>query len=165
MGLSFLPMALGSFTASPGGMTVTADAAFAFGFGVSAGYEVLPGLTVGIAPQAVFNVKPKEDGGAAARQLDAMARVAYALSVAETIALYAEVLPGYSLISPPDGGDNSKGMVLALGGGAVMDLSDRVFTTLGAGYQLGFQKRSDGGTEVDVKTRYVRVTLGGGVKF
>src|SRR5947209_1201675 len=67
LGLSLLPMGVGRFTASPGGMTTTADAAFTAGVGVSASYVVLRGLSIGLAPQAIFNVKPKEDPGAAAK--------------------------------------------------------------------------------------------------
>ena len=33
-----------------------------------------------------------------------MARVAYAYPLVETISIYAEVLPGYSIIIPPAGG-------------------------------------------------------------
>jgi hypothetical protein len=164
LGASFLPMAVGKFIAAPGGMTVTADAAFAFGVGLSASYLVTYGLSVGFAPQAIFNVKPKEDGGAGAREYDAMARVAYTLAVADTIALYAEVLPGYSLIAPPDG-DTAKGPVVAFGVGGAMDLNARVYATLGVGYQIGFQKRAEGAMDVDVKTRYVRLALGGGMRF
>jgi hypothetical protein len=162
--VSLLPMGLGTFTASPGGVTVNADAAFAFGFGVSVGYLVIPRLTVGFAPQAFRNVKPKEDGGAGATQYDLMARVAYALPVADTIALYAEALPGYSLIAPPSG-DTPRGFVLALGVGGAMDLTDRTFVNLGVGYQIGFQKRFAEGMETDVKTRYLRVALSVGRRF
>jgi Outer membrane protein beta-barrel domain len=162
VGLTLLPMGLGQFSASPGGVTMTADAAFAFGVGVSASYVIRPGLSVGLAPQAIFNVKPKVEVGDAAKQYDLMARVAYTFPVVDNIALYAEVLPGYSIISPPDG-DSAKGLVLAFGGGAAMDLTDKTFATLGVGYQIGFQKRAEMNTEVS--TKYVRVAVGGGVRF
>ena len=164
VGLSLLPMGLGKFSAAPGGMAFTADAAFSVGFSLQAGYALLPGLTVGLAPQGFFNVKPKEQGGAGAQEYDAMARVAYALRPVDTIALYAEVLPGYSLILPPDG-DAAKGFVLGAGVGAAMDLSDRVFASLGVGYQVGFQKLPAKDMSADVKTRYVRVALGVGTRF
>jgi hypothetical protein len=159
-GLSFMPMGLGKFTASPGGATTTTDAAFAFGAAVSVGYMVIPGLVVGIAPQVIFNVKPKEDPEAGAKEYDLMARVAYALPVVDTIAVYAEALPGYSLLSPPSG-DTAKGLVVAFGAGVTMDLSDQVFANLGLGYQIGFQKLSG----VEVSARYLRVALGAGVRF
>jgi hypothetical protein len=164
VGLSVLPMGLGKFTASPGGMTFTADAAFSYGFALQAGYVLLPGLTLGLAPQAFFNVKPKEQGSAGAQEYDLMARVAYALRVVDTIALFAEALPGYSIILPPDG-DASKGFVLGFGVGAAMDLSDRVFANLGVGYQVGFQKLPARDMSAEAKTRYLRLALGGGVRF
>jgi hypothetical protein len=164
VGLAFMPMALGKFVSAPGGTSVTADAAFGFGVGLSVSYLITHGLSIGFAPQAIFNVKVKDDGGAAAKQYDLMARVAYTLAVVDTIAVYVEVLPGYSLIAPP-AGDTAKGLVLAAGVGAAMDVSDRVFANLGVGYQIGFQKLSLDGVEADVRTRYVRVALGGGVKF
>jgi len=180
LALSFLPMSLGKFDSSYGGMPMTLDAAFAPGVALSVGYEVIQGLTVGIAPQVLFNVKPKEDpittDPPASREIDAMLRVAYAYPLVDTIALYAEALPGYSLVQPKTG-DIAKGFVVACGLGVIMDLSDRMFVTLGGGYQWGFQSRSDtsrtqmDGMEVtrkvqtDVKFSYYRVALGVGARF
>ena len=165
IGLSFLPMALGRFTITAGGLTDTHDMAFAYGFGIVAGYEVLPGLSVGIAPQAILNVQTKEESPGAARQIDLMARLAYAYPVAETIEIFAEVLPGYSLIQPP-GGKSPTGWVVAFGAGCAMDVTHRIFASLGVGYQMGFQKRpAEGSIEPEGKTKFLRVALGGGVKF
>ena len=75
-GASFLPMSAGKFTSTPGGMTTTAEAAFAYGVSVSGNYTLLPGLSVGLAPQVVLNVKAKDDPAAAAKEIDVMARVA-----------------------------------------------------------------------------------------
>src|SRR4051812_1535067 len=61
LGLSFLPMSLGTFSAVYGGMPISADAAFAPGVAVAVGYEVVGGLSLGIAPQVLFNVGTKED--------------------------------------------------------------------------------------------------------
>jgi hypothetical protein len=162
--LSLLPMGLGKFTASAGGMTATGDAAFSYGVAVQGGYRVLAGLTLGIAPQVLFNVKPKEQDSAGAQEFDFLLRAAYSHRVVETIALFVEVLPGYSLIHPPDG-DTSKGPVLDVGGGANIDLSDRTFATFGVGYQVGFQKlpAKDGAGET--RTGYVRVAIGVGTRF
>jgi len=164
LALSLLPMGLGRFTAAPGGMTSTADAAFSYGVGLHAGYVVWPGLTVGLAPQAFFNVKPKEQAGAGAQEFDLMLRVAYAVRVVETIALYAELLPGYSLIHPPDG-DVAKGPVLGGGVGAALDLSDQLFAHFGVGYQVGFQKLPAKDAGAETRTRYLRVALGLGARF
>jgi hypothetical protein len=164
LGLSFLPMALGRFTSSTNGVSSTADASFAYGVGLSANHMVVRGLIVGLAPQAIFNISPKVDGGNAATQFDVLARVAYVLPIVDTIAVYAELLPGYSFIVPPSGA-TAKGPVVAFGGGCVMDMTDRILVNLGVDYQLGYQKLPGDGLDTDVRTKYLRVALGGGVRF
>jgi hypothetical protein len=169
VGLSFLPMGLGKLTTPIGGMEASGDALFAYGFGLSASYRVLAGLSVGLAPQAIYNVNYKVTPSElapppAAKQYDLMARVAYEFSLADTITPYLELLPGYSIIALP-GTSAAKGLVLAAGGGVTMDMTDRIFVNLGIGYQWGFQKVPQTGVELDNKTRYLRVALGGGVRF
>ena len=179
LGVAFLPMSLGKFSASYGGMRIPADAAFAPGVSVSVGYQIVPRyFSVGLAPQAIFNVGTKEDPTGAgnkvvmSREFDFMARLVGSLPLVETITVYAEVLPGYSLIKPSDG-NTAKGFVIAGGVGVAMDLSDAMFVNLGVGYQHGYQSRTDtsvieGMTSkvtTDVKTEYWRVALGVGMKF
>jgi hypothetical protein len=170
LGLSFLPMSLGTFSAVYGGMPISADAAFAPGVAVAVGYEVVGGLSLGIAPQVLFNVGTKEDPTMAgvpvvmSREYDLMARVAYAYKIVETISLFAEVLPGFSLVKPSTG-DVATGFVIGYGVGAIMDVSDRTYVSLAGGQQWGFQARTADGVKTDVKTQYVRVALGLGVKF
>ena len=171
VGAVFLPMALGEFSAVYGGMPITADAGLAPGFALSVGYEVIPGLSVGLSPQMLFNVGTKEDptGGGQpvvmAREIDVMARIAYAYPIAEGIRIFAELLPGYSLILP-ELGDPAKGFVIAGGLGADLVLTERAFLTLAGGYQKGFQTRvDDRGVATDVRTEYIRIALGGGWRF
>jgi hypothetical protein len=170
VGLSFLPMAVGQFHGASGAMAETADAAFAYGAGLSVGYAVIPGIFVGVAPQAIFNVRPKDAGvaqdlgaaGSGDREYDLMLRVAaYFHTPAEGTDVYAEVLPGYSVISRSGGGPSAKGPVVGVGAGATVDMWSRAFATLGAGYQWGFQKVHS----IEAWTRYVRLTVGGGVRF
>jgi hypothetical protein len=163
--LSFLPMGVGKYSNSPNAVTtVTTDAAFAYGFGLSAGYEVIPHLVVGLAPQVIFNVKEKVPGvpTSAARQYDLMARVAYGLTVVEGTSVYAEVFPGYSVITTDA---TPSGFVVAFGLGAAMQMTDRIFVNVGGGYQIGFQKWSKGANTYTTSTKYLRVALGGGVRF
>ncbi len=167
IGLSFLPMALGKYTWARNGMNTTENAPFAYGLGISVGYQVLPGLTLGVAPQAIFDVRTKpaeaeEFGPPTGKQFDLMARVAYQYQVVDTIGVYAEFLPGYSLLKA---GETAKGLVLGFGAGVSMDLTDRFFANLGVGYQLGFQKVALANSKVDQSTRFARVALGGGVKL
>jgi hypothetical protein len=162
VGLSFLPMSMGKYTYVKTTDPVSEEAHFAYGLGLSGVYEVLPGLLVGLAPQLTLNVRPKSaaDG---AKELDVMARVAYAYRLPDGISVFAEVLPGYSMILLKKGAA-PKGMVLAFGAGCAMDLSDRTFASIGVGYQIGFQNQS-GSVTVENRTRYLRVALGGGVRF
>ena len=169
VGLSFLPMAVGKYTYSDTvTTTATSETYFAYGLGLSVGYEVLPGLVVGLAPQLVFNVQPKPSetaNPAVAKEYDLMARVAYELRPVDAIAVYAEVLPGFSRISPSDDASPSSGLVLAFGIGCAADLTDRFFVSLGGGYQMGFQNQAAGVHTLELRTKYVRVAMGGGVRF
>jgi opacity protein-like surface antigen len=166
VGLNLLPMALGKVTgADANGGSSSMDLGFAYGVGLSFGYAVIPGLTVGLAPQAVLHVIPKDATGTASKEFDIMARVAYAYTVAPKFAIYAEVLPGYSIITNPSPFNAGKGLVLAGGVGATMDVTDQVFVNLGVGYQMGFQKISQGGATADEKSKFLRVALGAGVKL
>jgi hypothetical protein len=163
LGVSFLPMAMGKYTYVKTTDPVSEEAYFAYGLGLSGVYEVLPGLLVGLAPQLTLNVRPKSaaDG---AKELDVMARVAYAYRLPDGIRVFAEVLPGYSMILLKRGA-SPKGFVLGFGAGCAMDLSDRIFASIAVGYQLGFQSQSIGPVTVENRTRYLRVALGGGVRF
>jgi hypothetical protein len=160
IGLAFLPMAKGKVTATAG-KTVTADGAFATGVGLSLGYEILPGLLLGIAPQAIYHGKVKEAVADSDTEYDLLARVAYAFTIPDVVSLYAEVLPGYSIIYPAVT-DTSKGLVVAFGVGAAMDLTKHVFANLGVGYQKGFQNQT---AVANYRTDYLRFVLGTGVKF
>ena len=46
-----------------------------------------------------------------------------------------------------------------------MDIGDRAFVNLGVGYQIGFQNDTEGVHTTEVRTKYLRVAMGGGVKF
>jgi hypothetical protein len=161
-------MEMGKYTYSDSfTSTVSAEAYFAYGFALSAGYEILPGLSVGFAWQLIFGVQPKPSDTAnpgAASEYDYMARVAYAYRLVDTISVYAEVLPGYSEINPP-GVTQSTGFVVAFGAGCAIDMTDRFFINVGGGYQMGFQSQTSGIHELQLRSKYVRVALGGGVKF
>jgi hypothetical protein len=169
LGASFLPMALGKFKFSDSlTSTTTQDAYFAYGVGLSGSYEVLPGLLVGLAPQAIFNVQAKPNDVAYAKpmtELDFMVRVAYARRVVDGLAAYAEVLPGYSLIVPPGDDAISKGFILGGSVGALVDMTERSFLNVAAGYQAGFQSQTHGIHQWELRAMYVRVAIGAGMRF
>jgi hypothetical protein len=168
-GAAFLPMAVGKFKFSDSfTSTSTQDAFFAYGIGVSASYEVQPNLYVGFAPQVIANVQAKPNDIAYAKPMneaDLFIRVAYAHRLVDTISVYAEALPGYSLILPSDDSAISKGLVVAFGVGCQVDMTDRVFVDVGAGYQVGLQSQPEGIHQLELRTQYVRVALGGGMRF
>ncbi len=168
--LSLLPMEHGKYTTGLGpGDTVTGDASFAYGFNLNVNVRVIRGLSVGLAPQAVWNVQPKLNptqlaSPGASKEYDLLLRIAYTQLLVDGISVYAEALPGYSLLIPPMG-KSPKGLVVAFGVGVMMDLSDRIFASIGGGYQYGFQAISISGDSVENHTRYIRLTLGGGFRF
>jgi len=167
VGLSFLPMAKGRYIYSPDTQhTTNAEASFAYGAALSVSYEVMNHVFVGLAPQVIYNVREKDPENVAdtqaVKEYDVMARLAYVLPVTEGTSVYAEVLPGYSLIMNDAG---AKGLVVAAGIGATMDMTDRIFVNMGAGYQVGFQSWKEGNNSYQTRTRYVRAALGGGVRF
>jgi hypothetical protein len=170
VGVAFLPMLIGKekSTNPLTGGSATNDLKFAYGVGLTAGYAVIPGLSVGIAPQFIFNVIGSKATGDAATEIDLMARIAYAYHVIPNLAVYAEVLPGYSIVSVPNlpsGVSSPKGFVFAGGVGGAYDITDMFFANLGVGYQMGFQTYSFGGKSYDSKTSFLRIAVGGGVKF
>jgi hypothetical protein len=173
LGASVLPMALGHIGGGQQALIPSTDAAFAYGIGVSLSVRIVAGLSVGLAPQTVFNVKGQDDAERSATEYDIMARVAYAHAVMPRLTVYGEVLPGYSVISLPSHLTNIEGstlndptgFVLGFGAGAALDLADMFFVNLGLGYQVGFQQGSVGRCEFDFKTRYARIAFGGGMKF
>jgi hypothetical protein len=154
-GLNLLPMLLGK-TKFDGGDT---DMKLAYGIGLSFGYAVIPGLYVGVAPQFLLNVKSK-DGGDASKAIDLLVRVAYVYTVAPKIGIYAELLPGYSIIMPPEG-SKGKGFVIAGGVGANYDVTDQIYLNLGVGYQYGLQKVDSAKANLS----YLRIAVGAGMKF
>jgi hypothetical protein len=93
------------------------------------------------------------------RELDWLGRVAYSYDVLGKVAVYGEMLPGYSSIT--GAGPKATGFVLAGGIGAAIDLPGRLFANLGVGYQEG-QQKSDG--VYDFWTRFLRIALGVGMK-
>jgi Outer membrane protein beta-barrel domain len=171
VGLSFLPMGRGKLTTPSGATDVSGDARLAYGVGLSATYHVIAGLHLGVAPQALFNVNYKVNPAgngialpASSTEYDLMARVQYAFPLVDGITLYGEFLPGYSRLSHP-GASTSKGLVFALGGGAAMDMSDRIFIDLGVGYQVGYQSLNVQGMIRDSRSQFLRVALGVGTRF
>jgi len=171
VGIAFLPMVMGRQKTSGLGPSSTTGLKLAYGVGITAGYAVIPGLTVGIAPQVIFHLIGDNGSGDSATEYDLMVRIAYAYTVIPKLSVGVEVLPGYSIIAIPSSlkegtsFDNPKGFVMAFGAGAAYDVTDMFFANVGIGYQIGFQSTSIMGTSEDIKTSFLRILVGGGVKF
>jgi opacity protein-like surface antigen len=173
VGVALLPMLLGSVATGPSGDSTSSHLDFAYGVGLSFGYRVLAGLSVGVAPQVVFHLSSKDSAGYSVidseKEYDLMARIAYAYPVLPKLDVYAEFLPGYSLVTYSNvvlgvKAPIAHGVVFGGGLGANFAVTDQIFVSAGVGYQVGSQK-SSGITERDLKTKFLRVALGGGVKF
>jgi len=161
VGVQFLPMPLGELSADQAGLHNEVESRFAFGAGLSLGFDVWSGLILGVAPQMITGTKPRDEQQTAGNEYDLLARVAYRYTVPGVAAIYAEILPGYSLYSPVRS-TTSKGFVLAGGVGCEIDLSDHVYANVGLGYQKGWQNQT---ASANYRTSYVRVALGIGARF
>jgi hypothetical protein len=160
LGVTLVPMPLGSLKTNALGTETSVDSAVAFAVMPVFDYLVLPNVFVGVAPSYTFNVKGKDSMGDAASQLDLLLRVGYGLPVNDKLGLYGYASPGYSIISPPEG-DSAKGLVLGLHVGAMMDVASNLFLNGQVGYQLGFQKISD----TDFKSNFLQIGLGVGMRL
>jgi hypothetical protein len=173
VGVAFLPMLLGRVATGPSGGDTSSNLDFTYGVGLSFGYRVFAGLSVGLAPQVIFHLTSKDSAGYSVidseKEYDLMARLAYVYAVSPKLDVYAEVLPGYSLVTYNrivlgSQAPRARGIVVGCGLGAGFAITDRVFANAGVGYQLGFQV-SHGIGDRDVNTKFLRIALGGGVKF
>ncbi|MBN2576849.1 MAG: hypothetical protein JXP73_19960 [Deltaproteobacteria bacterium] len=175
VGIGFLPMFMGKMGTGEKDDLTWGDMKMAYGVGLLFGYKVIAGLSVGIAPQLLLNVKGKDesfDPYDPSKEWDLMARIAYEYTVIPKLDVYAEVLPGYSIIqfaggriffneAPP----NPKGLVIAFGAGAAYDITDQFFANLGVGYQMGFATFPITGGDQGHRTKFLRIAVGGGMKL
>jgi outer membrane protein with beta-barrel domain len=161
LGLNVVPMPFGTLKGEGG---FSADTAFAFGLSAFFDYSVHPNFFIGVSPQYIFNVKPKDGDGSAAKELDIQLRLGGGAPVSDTIQLYGYLSPGYGIIMPPEG-DSAKGFMLGIHAGGMMNVSPTVFVAAELGYQLGFEKVSVGGASGDFKSNFFQVGLGGGLRL
>jgi hypothetical protein len=165
LGLNVVPMPfLGKLKASGGGFSDSTDAAFAVGVMPIFDYAITPNFFIGLGPLYTFNVKGKDDTGDASKELDIMLRVGGGAPVADKVQIYGYLAPGYSIIFPPMG-DSFKGLVVGAHAGGMMDLTSSVFVNAEVGYQMGFQKGKLLGADIDYKSNFLQIGLGGGVRL
>ena len=173
VGVDILPMVLGRVTTGPRGNETSSKLDAAYGFGLSFGYRVLAGLSVGLAPQVVFHLTAKDSAGypviTSEKEYDLMARIAYAYRIDPKVEVVAEVFPGYSFVTYNQivlgsQAPRARGIVVGGGLGAAFAITGQLFANAGVGYQVGFQT-SHGISDRDVRTKFLRIALGGGMKF
>jgi hypothetical protein len=172
VGLNLIPMPVGTFKTSVAGLS--GDLAVAFGISPFFDYLLTPNFFVGFGPSYAFNVKPKDGSADAGTELDLLLRLGAEAPISDTVQLFGYLTPGYSIIMPPSGnGNDPKGFVLGLHGGAMYSASPTVFLNADIGYQIGFQQVTittltpGGGVDAtgDFKFSYLQIVLGGGMRF
>jgi hypothetical protein len=154
-------MPLGELSAEQAGISTEAESRFAFGAGLSLGYDVWSGLIVGVAPQVITGTKPRDESQTAGNEFDLLARRGLPLlgsrrrrDLRRGLARLFALLPGPL--------QHQQGFVLAGGVGCEIDFSDHLYANVGLGYQKGWQTQT---ATANYRTSYVRVALGIGARF
>lgn len=167
LSFSVVPAPLGSIEADASGFQFGGDAAFAFGLRPAFDYSINDYFFIGFSPQLLLNVKG-EDYDDAGKELDLLVRLGGHAPVADNLHLYGYLAPGYSIIylpSRPVNIEDPAGFVLGVAAGAIYSFSDRLFAVGDIGYQLGFQGTTILNTDVDIRSRYLLIGLGVGMKL
>lgn len=168
LGVTLAPMPAGTLKSSFAGAEVDTSSAFAFAIAPTFDYSINQFVFVGLAPQYIFNIKGKDATGSAATELDLRLRVGGNAKVADTLMLYGYLAPGYGIVMPGSDSANSesaKGFVLGFAAGAMLDFTPALFGTAEIGYQVGYQKFSVAGSDVDLKTNFMHIGIGLGVRL
>ena len=168
LGITLAPMPANKVKGSVAGLSGEGDLAFAFALAPTLDYSINQFVFVGLAPQYIFNVKPKDGDNSAGSELDLRLRVGGNAKIADTLMLYGYLAPGYGIVMPggDSGGiDNPKGFVLGFAAGAMLDFTPSVFGNAELGYQVGYQKTTASGLDIDFKTNYLHIGIGLGVRI
>jgi hypothetical protein len=145
---------LPSGTLTLGDRDVDTDSAYGIGFTVDR--DVVPGISIGIAPRLILGVTG-EGGTDSATQYDLRLRARAHTAFDTATRGYAFIAPGWSIIDIPDTDETSTGLVVALGVGVTRDVSPTMFVGGELGYQLGKQEVNIGGEDVEVSTSFLHV--------
>jgi hypothetical protein len=147
------------------GVKLSADTATAIGISGIIEARVTPNVSIGFAPNLIFNVKPTNDNESAT-EIDLPLRLAVGGDVAPSVRLYGFASPGYSILFLPeqrmssvDLGDPS-GFMIGFGGGAGFHVAPNVMVTGELGYQFRFLSTTPRGVDVTFKSNYLTLALG-----
>jgi outer membrane protein with beta-barrel domain len=163
---SFEVLPVGTFKVDiPGVGSDSTGTKAAYGLAGQIDYWVTDALSVGFAPRYILSVNTSASKGDSATELDLRVRVQYNHQVNPMFQLFGFVAPGYSIIIPPDDSQSSKGLAIGFGGGGRYLINDKLFAQGELGYQLGFQKITEGSTRATVATNYLHIGVGIGTQF
>ncbi len=124
---------------------------------VQAGYRIFPYLSVALAPQMLFNLKPSEED--TAHELGLFVQTTGHLAVKRQWDFNVLVAPGYSVVIIP-GADNAKGLAFRWGGGPMFHLTNHISFAAEFSHQIGFQKAERESADVDMRTSFVSLLAG-----
>lgn len=132
------------------------DASTAYEIGAHFDFQVLPFLSVGLAPAFLFNIKSPNDTDSA-KQLDLPLRITAGANLIPQLRLYGFVAPGYTILFPPSDPDTGEtmhpsGFMIGFGGGAGFKVTPKLAFTGEIGYQLRYPSETETvlGTPVDL---------------
>jgi hypothetical protein len=124
---------------------------------LQAGYRFLPFLSVALAPQMLFNLKP--DNEDSAHELAVFVQTTGHVALKSQWDFNVYVAPGYSVLIVPDA-DSAKGLAFRWGGGPMFHLSEHISLAGEFSHQIGFQKTERDGGDVDMQTTFVSLLAG-----
>jgi hypothetical protein len=138
-------------------MTGTVEFPAAFAGELQAGYRFHRFLSVALAPQMFFHLKPNQQD--AARELDVFVQTTGHLVLAPRWDVEVFAAPGYSVLMVP-GAEDARGLAFRWGGGPMFHLTERIGFTVEFSHQLGFQTTERTGADVDMATSFVSLFTG-----
>ncbi len=148
---------------------VTVDTETAYALGGSIDFQVARNISLGFSPRYFWRIKgePYRDSGS---QLDLSARIKAFFPASPRAELFGFLAPGYSMIFIPEdtsifSGLDPSGLILGIGGGANIMVSQKAFITLELGYTWGFQSDSEAGFKYVIATNLFHLGLGLGTRF
>jgi hypothetical protein len=138
-------------------MNGTVDLPAAFAAELQAGYRFFPFLSVALAPQMVFNLRPNQEDPAHELEVFVQTTGHIVLKSRWDFDLFAA--PGYSVLIIP-GADDARGLAFRWGGGPVFHLTEHVSLAGEFSHQIGFQGTERNSSDVDMETSFFSLLAG-----
>lgn len=161
---------VGTLKADVSGTSASADTALGFEIGGRVEYQVMPFLSIGIAPAILFNIKGKDDTESATA-LDLPLRITAGGDVAPRIRLYGFAAPGYTFLFPPSDASvnsmnlNSSGFMIGFGGGASFQVAPKFRLSGELGYHFRFPSTTVQNVDVSFQDNYLTFAVSAAAGF